>query len=60
MTPTVTYRMIKIQDPRSPGFFWYEIESRTPAGETHTVAVCDTREEAKETIAAMRAAVQCS
>ena len=60
MTPTVTYRMLKIQDPRTPGFFWYEIECRTPAGETHTVAVCDTCEEAKETIAAMRAAVRCS
>jgi hypothetical protein len=31
-----------------------------PAGGTHTVAVCDTREEARETIAAMRAAVRCS
>jgi multisubunit Na+/H+ antiporter MnhE subunit len=58
MPATVTYRMLKIQDPRSPGFFWYEIECRTPAGETHTVAVCDTRDEARETIAVVRAAVR--
>jgi len=57
MTATNVYRLLKIRDPRSPGFFWYEIELRTPSGETHTVAVCDTRAEARETIAAMRAAV---
>jgi len=55
---TVIYRLLKIRDPRSPLCYWYEIECRTPAGETHTVAVCDPREEARETIAAMRAAVQ--
>jgi len=57
MAETVTYRLLKIRDPRTPGFYWYEIECRTPSGETHTVAVCDTRAEARETIGAMRAAV---
>lgn len=53
-----TYRLLKIQDPRSPGFFWYEIEGRTTSGETFTAAVCDTRDEARETIAAMREATR--
>lgn len=59
MTANATYRMLKIQDPRSPGFFWFEIECRDGAtGQTHTVAVCDTRSEAQATIKAMRAAVR--
>ena len=49
------YRLLKIRHERSPGCFWYEIECRLPNGETHVVAACDTREEARETIAAMRA-----
>jgi hypothetical protein len=53
-----TYRLFKIQDPRSPGFFWYEIEGRTTSGETFTAAVCDTREEAREHIKSMREAVK--
>lgn len=48
-----TYSLHKIQDPRTPGFFWYEIEATT-YGETITVAVCDTKEEAREMIKAMR------
>ena len=53
----MTYRIIKIQDPRSPGFFWYEIEARTADGQTDTVAVCDTRSEARELLRHMEAAV---
>jgi len=60
MPANVTYRLLKIQDPRTPGFFWYEIECRDVAtGQTHTVAVCDTRDEATQTIKAMRDAVRC-
>jgi hypothetical protein len=59
MPATVIYRLLRIRDPRSPGVYWFEVEARDPvAGTTTTVAVCDTREEARETIAAMRAAVQ--
>ncbi len=53
-----TYRLLKIRDPRSVGFFSYEIEARTSDGKTITVAVCDTRSEARETIAAMREAAR--
>lgn len=57
-TTTVTYRLLKIQDPRTPGFFWYEIEGRDPAtSATWCAAICDTRDEARETIAALRDAV---
>lgn len=59
MSANVTYRMFKIQDPRSPGFFWFEIEGRNQeTGETWTASVCDTRDEAREHIAAMRDAVK--
>jgi hypothetical protein len=51
----MTYRIIKIQDPRSPGFFWYEIEARTADGQVEIVAVCDTRDEARATLKAMEA-----
>jgi hypothetical protein len=58
MPTTLIYRMLKIRDPRTPGFHWYEIEARdTSTGRVETVAVCDTREEARATIAAMRQAV---
>lgn len=60
-TPTTmtTYRIIKIRDPRTPGFRWYEIEGRNAdTGETWTAAVCDTRDEARDTLRAMERAVQ--
>lgn len=50
----MTYRMLKIRDPRSPGVYWYEIEGRTAEGRVETVAVCDTREEAVSVLRAMR------
>jgi hypothetical protein len=49
----MTYRIITIRDPRTPGFRWWEIEARADDGTTETVAVCDTREEARETLRAM-------
>lgn len=52
----MTYRMFKIQDPRSPGFFWYEIEAIAADGHVETVAVCDTRDEARDLLKAMEAA----
>lgn len=59
MTPTIPiYRLLKIRHERSPGVYWYEIECRLPTGETNIVAVCDTREEAQQTIKAMRAAIK--
>jgi hypothetical protein len=55
----VTYRLLKIRDPRTPGFFWYEIEGRDPnSGSTWCAAICDTREEAREKIDAMREATE--
>jgi len=51
-----TYRIITIKDPRTPGFRWWEIEARNAAtGTTEIVAVCDTKDEARDTIKAMRA-----
>jgi hypothetical protein len=52
----MTYRLLKIQDPRTPGFCWWEIEARAGDGTAETVAVCDTKEEARDTLKAMRAA----
>ena len=49
----MTYRIITIRDPRSPGFRWWEIQARAADGTTDIVAVCDTREEARETLRAM-------
>ena len=52
-----TYRIITIKDPRTPGFRWWEIEARDAAtGQTETVAVCDTKDEARDTLKAMEAA----
>lgn len=47
-----TYSLHRIQDPRTPGFFWYEIEATTD-GQTETVAVCDTKDEARDTLRAI-------
>jgi len=53
-----TYRIRKIRDPRTPGFFWYEIEGRnSETGEQWTAAVCDTLAEARDTLRHMDAAV---
>ena len=54
----ITYSLHKIQDPRTPGFFWYEIEARTADGQTETVAVCDTREEARDMLRAIEGGVR--
>lgn len=52
-----TYRILTIRDPRTPGFRWYEIQGRNAStGETWTAAVCDTRQEARETLRVMEAA----
>jgi hypothetical protein len=52
-----TYRIITIKDPRTPGFRWWEIEARDAAtGTTEIVAVCDTRDEARDILRAMEAA----
>jgi hypothetical protein len=53
----VTYRIIKISDPRSRGAcYWFEIESMTADGGRHHVATCDTREEAREMLKQLEAA----
>jgi hypothetical protein len=55
----VTSRLHKIRDPRTPGFFWYEIEGRDPAsGATWCAAICDTRDEAIEKIDGLREAAE--
>lgn len=46
-----TYRIVTIRDPRTPGFRWYEIVGHNiTTGERWTAAVCDTREEARDTL----------
>jgi hypothetical protein len=56
---TVTYRIVTIRDPRTPGFKWWEIEGHNAAtGETWTAAVCDTKDEARDTLRAMEGAVR--
>ena len=53
----VTYRIIKIADPRSRGgCYWFEIESMTADGGRHHVATCDTRAEAREMLRQLEAA----
>jgi len=53
----VTYRIIKIADPRSRGAcYWFEIESMTADGGRHHVATCDTRDEAREMLKHLEAA----
>ena len=47
----ITHRIHKIRDPRTPGFFWYEVEGRdATTGQVWTAAVCDTLSEARETL----------
>lgn len=50
----ITYRIVKVKDPRTPVFFWFEIVATAPGVEPETVAVCDTRDEARDTIKVMR------
>ena len=51
---TVTYRIVTIRDPRTPGFKWWEIEGHNAAtGEMWTAAVCDTKDEARDTLQAI-------
>ena len=57
--PTMAYRVIKISDPRSRGLcYWFEIESVTADGARYHVATCDTRQEARELVKALRAAAK--
>jgi hypothetical protein len=57
MEPIAAYRIVKIPDPRSRGAVcWYEIERIEPNGARHVVAVCDTRQEARETLRAIETA----
>jgi hypothetical protein len=56
---TVTYRIVTIRDPRTPGFKWYEIEGHNAAtAETWTAAVCDTKDEARDTLRAIEGAIR--
>lgn len=56
-TPTPTYRILKISDPRSRGAcFWFEIEGMNAAGDRWHVATVDTRAEARQLVATMEAA----
>ena len=49
------FRILTIRDPRTPGFRWWEIEGHNDTtGERWTAAVCDTKEEARELVKAMR------
>ena len=53
-----TYRILTIRDPRTPGFRWWEIEGRNAeTGQTWTAAVCDSRDEARDLLRHMEAAV---
>ena len=54
MESPVAYRAVKIADPRSRGAcYWFEIEAIYPDGSRRFVAVCDTKQEARETIKAL-------
>jgi hypothetical protein len=56
---TVTYRIVTIRDPRTPGFRWYEVEGHNAGtGQTWTAAICDTKDEARDTLRAMEGAVR--
>lgn len=55
MNATPTYRVRKISDPRSRGAcYWFEIEATATNGTTWHVATVDTKEEARELLAAIR------
>lgn len=55
-TPTNTYRILKISDPRSRGAcYWFEVEGMTAAGERWHVATVDTRAEARQLVASIEA-----
>jgi hypothetical protein len=50
----MTYRIVKISDPRSRGTcYWFEVESKTPSGGWQHLATCDTRKEARDMIRQM-------
>ena len=52
-----TYRIVKISDPRSRGAcYWFEIESLENDGNRRLVAMCDTRDEARELLKQLEAA----
>ena len=52
-----TYRIIRIALPISASAF-FEIEGSNPAGDRWHVATCDTREEAREMLKAIRQQVE--
>lgn len=56
-TPTHTYRIVRIADPRSRGACsWYEIEGIAADGSRWHVATCDDRREARELVRQIEAA----
>jgi hypothetical protein len=56
-TPTHTYRILKISDPRSRGTcYWFEIEGMNAAGDRWHVGTVDTRTEARQLVATIEAA----
>jgi hypothetical protein len=56
-TPTNTYRILKISDPRSRGAcYWFEVEGMNAAGDRWHVATVDTRAEARQLVATIEAA----
>lgn len=56
-TPTPTYRIVRIADPRSRGAcYWFEIEGLAADGSRWHVATCDDRREARELVRQIEAA----
>lgn len=56
-TPTPTYRILKISDPRSRGAcYWFEVEGLNAAGDRWHVGTVDTRAEARQLVATIEAA----
>ena len=56
-TPTKTYRIVRIVDPRSGGACsWFEVEGMAADGGRWHVATCDTRTEARELVRQVEAA----
>ncbi|NDG19436.1 MAG: hypothetical protein EB117_14345 [Betaproteobacteria bacterium] len=53
---TTTYRIVKISDPRSRGTcYWFEILAQR-GDERSSIGTYDTRDEARESLAQIRAA----
>jgi len=55
-TPTHSYRIVRVADPRSRGACcWYEIEGIAASGARWHVATCDDRHEARELVRSIEA-----